>query len=33
MKIILSLLGIAPIIVAVVYFMLPADQLPGFFPA
>ena len=32
MKIILSLLGIALIIVAAVYFMLPADQLPGFFP-
>ena len=32
MKIILSLLGIALIIVAVVYFMVPADHLPGFFP-
>ena len=32
MKIVLSLLGIALIIVAAVYFILPADQLPGFFP-
>ena len=32
MKLILSLLGIALLIVAAVYFMLPADQLPGFFP-
>ena len=32
MKIILSLLGIALIVVAVVYFVLPADQLPSFFP-
>jgi hypothetical protein len=32
MKIILILLGIALIVVAVVYFVLPADQLPGFFP-
>jgi hypothetical protein len=32
MKLIFSLLGVVLLIVAVVYFMLPADQLPGFFP-
>jgi hypothetical protein len=32
MKVIITLLGLALIAVAVVYFMLPADQLPGFFP-
>jgi amino acid permease len=32
MKIILILLGLALIAVAVVYFVVPADQLPGFFP-
>ncbi len=32
MKLVLSLVGIALIIVAAVYFMLPADQLPGLFP-
>ncbi len=32
MKLILILLGVALIIVAAVYFVLPADQLPGFFP-
>ena len=32
MKLILSLLGVVLLIVAAVYFMVPADQLPGFFP-
>ena len=32
MKLICTLLGIALLIVAVMYFMLPADQLPSFFP-
>jgi hypothetical protein len=32
MKHICTLLGIALLIIAVVYFMLPADQLPSFFP-
>ena len=31
MKLILSLLGIILLIVAAVYFLVPADQLPGFF--
>jgi hypothetical protein len=32
MKLIAILLGIALIIVAVVYFVTPSDQLPSFFP-
>jgi len=32
MKALLILLGIALIVVAAVYFLVPADQLPGFFP-
>ncbi len=32
MKLILSVLGIVLIVVAVVYFVLPADSLPSFFP-
>jgi hypothetical protein len=32
MKLILNLLGIVLIIIAAVYFLLPADQLPGFLP-
>jgi hypothetical protein len=32
MKLILTLLGIVLLIVAAVYFVVPADQLPGFFP-
>lgn len=32
MKFICTLLGIALLIVAGVYFMLPADSLPSFFP-
>jgi drug/metabolite transporter (DMT)-like permease len=32
MKLILTLLGVILLIVAGVYFLVPADQLPGFFP-
>jgi hypothetical protein len=32
MKTIAYLLGIVLIVIAVVYFLTPADQLPGFFP-
>jgi hypothetical protein len=32
MKLVLTLLGLILIAVAVVYFVLPADQLPGFMP-
>jgi amino acid permease len=32
MKLILTLLGVVLLIVAAVYFVIPADQLPGFFP-
>jgi hypothetical protein len=32
MKLILALLGVVLLIVAAVYFVVPADQLPGFFP-
>jgi hypothetical protein len=32
MKLICTLLGIVLIIVAVVYFVVPADQLPSFMP-
>jgi len=32
MKIILTLLGVLCLIAAGAYFLLPADQLPGFFP-
>jgi hypothetical protein len=32
MKLICTLLGIALLIVAGMYFMLPADSLPSFFP-
>ncbi len=32
MKLILILLGLALIVIAVVYFMVPADHLPSFFP-
>jgi hypothetical protein len=32
MKLILTLLGVVLLIVAGVYFVVPADQLPGFFP-
>jgi hypothetical protein len=32
MKLICIVLGIALIVIAAVYFLMPADQLPGFFP-
>jgi hypothetical protein len=32
MKLILTVLGVVLLVVAAVYFMMPADQLPGFFP-
>ena len=32
MKLVLTLLGVVLLIVAAVYFVVPADQLPGFFP-
>lgn len=32
MKLILSLLGVVLLVVAAVYFLMPADQLPAFFP-
>ena len=32
MKLVCTVLGLALIAVDVMYFMMPADQLPGFFP-
>jgi len=32
MKLVLTLLGVVLLIIAAVYVMVPADQLPGFFP-
>lgn len=32
MKLVATVLGIALIIVAAIYFLMPADQLPSFFP-
>ena len=32
MKLVLSLLGVVLLVVAAVYFLMPADQLPTFFP-
>lgn len=32
MKLVLTLLGVVLLIVAAVYFFVPSDQLPGFFP-
>jgi hypothetical protein len=32
MKLVLSLLGVVLLIIAAVYCLVPADQLPGFFP-
>jgi hypothetical protein len=32
MKTVLTLIGVVLLIVAAVYFLVPADQLPGFFP-
>ena len=32
MKLVLTLLGVILLVIAVVYFLVPADQLPGFLP-
>ena len=32
MKLVLTLLGVVLLVVAAVYFLVPADQLPDFFP-
>ena len=32
MKLVLTLLGVVLLIIAAVYVMVPADQLPGYFP-
>jgi hypothetical protein len=32
MKLVLSLLGVILLVIAAVYFLVPADQLPSFFP-
>ncbi|WP_426608558.1 hypothetical protein [Bradyrhizobium sp. McL0616] len=32
MKLVLTLVGVVLLIIAAVYFVMPADQLPGFFP-
>lgn len=32
MKLVLTLLGVVLLVAAAVYFMVPADQLPSFFP-
>jgi hypothetical protein len=32
MKLILTVLGVIMLVIAGVYFLIPADQLPGFFP-
>ncbi len=32
MKLVLTLLGVVLLIIAAVYVLVPADQLPGFFP-
>ena len=32
MKLVLTPLGVVLLVVAAVYFLVPADQLPGFFP-
>jgi hypothetical protein len=32
MKLVFSLVGIVLIVIAAVYFLVPADQLPAFFP-
>jgi hypothetical protein len=32
MKLIATLLGVILLVIAAVYFLMPADQLPGFFP-
>jgi hypothetical protein len=32
MKLVLTLLGVVLLVIAAVYFLIPANQLPGFFP-
>jgi len=32
MKLVLTVLGVVLLVVAAVYFLVPADQLPGFLP-
>jgi hypothetical protein len=32
MKLVLTLLGVVLLVIAAVYFLIPADQLPSFFP-
>jgi hypothetical protein len=32
MKLVLSLIGVVLLVVAAIYFLMPADQLPTFFP-
>jgi len=32
MKLVITLLGLALIVIAAIYFLLPADALPSFFP-
>lgn len=32
MKLVLTLLGLALIVIAAIYFLMPADALPSFFP-
>jgi len=32
MRLLFSLLGVILLVIAAVYFLVPADQLPGFFP-
>jgi hypothetical protein len=32
MKLVLTLLGVVLLVVAALYFLVPSDQLPGFFP-
>ena len=32
MKLVLTLLGVVLVVIAAVYCLMPADQLPGFFP-
>jgi len=32
MKLVITFLGLALIVIAAIYFLMPADQLPNFFP-
>jgi hypothetical protein len=32
MKLVLTLIGVVLLVIAAVYFLVPADQLPSFFP-